>query len=110
MVAEWRGERRERTTRAVAFRAAIAMLENREKRRRKGEGKKGKTRKKLGEWVETMGRWPRAAVSGRQFESEIQKHEARSVENERHLRKRHVGGECDEPEVRTAEGDGTEVG
>ena len=81
--------------------------------RKKGEGnrrKKGKTRKKLGEWVETMGRWPRAAVAGRQVESEIQKHEARSVENERHLRKRHVGGECDEPEVRTAEGDGTEVG
>ena len=40
--------------------------------------------------VETMGKWPRAAVAGRQFESEIQKHEARSVENERHLRKRHV--------------------
>ena len=57
-----------------------------------------------------MGKWPRAAVAGRQVESEIQKHEARSVENERHLRKRHVGGECDEPEVRTAEGDGTEVG
>ena len=57
-----------------------------------------------------MGRWSRAAVAGRQVESEIQKHEARSVENERHLRKRHVEGECDEPEVRTAEGDGTEVG
>ena len=78
-------------------------VENREKRRRKGEGKKGKTRKKLGEWVETMGRLARAAVAGRQVESEIQKHEARSVENERHLRKRHVGGECDEPEVRTAQ-------
>ena len=40
--------------------------------------------------VETMGKRPRAAVAGRQVESEIQKHEARSVENERHLRKRHV--------------------
>ena len=65
-------------------------VENREKRRRKGEGKKGKTKKKLGEWVETMGRLARVVVAGRQVESEIQKHEARSVENERHLRKRHV--------------------
>ena len=81
----------------------------REKEKETGR-KTGKTRKELGEWVETMGRLARVVVAGRQVESEIQKHEAHSVENERHLRKRHVGGECDEPEVRTAEGDGTEVG
>ena len=63
--------------------------ENREKRRRKQEEKKVK-REKAGGMVETMGKWPRAAVAGRQVESEIQKHKARSVENERHLRKRHV--------------------
>ena len=71
------------------FIAAIAMLENREKGEETGR-KTGQTRKKLGEWVETMGRLARAAVAGRQVESEIQKHKARSVENERHLRKRHV--------------------
>ena len=63
--------------------------ENREKRRRKQEEKKVK-REKAGGMVETMGKWPRAAVAGRQVESEIQKHKARSVENERHLRKSHV--------------------
>lgn len=87
------------------------MATEKTERKEKETGRKtGRTRKQLGEWVETMGRWPRASVAGRQFESEIQKHEARSVENERHLRKRHVEGECDEPEVRTAEGDGTAVG
>ena len=59
-----------------------------------------------------MGRWPRAAVAGRQVESEIQKHEARSVENERHLRKRHVEVATNQKLGRHSMeiGEGTEVG
>ena len=101
-----------RTTRAVAFHCFHCYVrEQREKEKETGR-KTGKTRKELGEWVETMGRWPRAAVAGRQVESEIQKHEARSVENERHLRKRHVEVVTNQKlgrhsmEIR----DGTEVG
>ena len=67
----------------------LPLLEMATEKTERNRRKKGKTRKSLGEWVETMGRWPRASVSGRQFDSEIQKHEARSVDNERHLRKRH---------------------
>jgi len=62
----------------------------------KGEGNRRKIRqdeKELVEWVETTERWPRAPVSGgsliRKFRNTIE-HEARSVDNKRRLRKRHV--------------------
>ena len=59
-----------------------------------------------------MGKLARAAVAGRQVESEIQKHEARSVDNERHLRKRHVEVATNQKLGRQSMeiGDGTEVG